>query len=457
MSLPENSALKDKILNPEETERSDGEVLKVTFQLEVLGVIQGLQHQVVNLTSTVDTLVATVKTLSNKARDLSTNVAASAAKTTPQVTILQRPQTKSYAEAVAQPPKTPAKGRKRSATQGPTPPKNPKQKQTKEARAPEDTSAIPAKGNNENATVSRPKNTTIAKRRIYATWATPAQLPEASKLETKISTAITKELQKCGCSAPTNLQIQINPTNGTVSLTTAPGTEAAEYMNYLAPMTTALSATLPEAARDYKEFKRAPTDTQVVIHGISLEATSNEAGSLYTVMKESLFLGQQVNISSARFLKKDSKIRETKRYTSMVVSLPTDDVEKITPAVLVFGRHKSSAVRWHSNPTKQCWKCYLYGHPEEGCKTTKHTCPICAGEHRLKEYKCASPTCPKKGDKKIVANCGPITPSKCIACGRNHPAYAAECPIKIKAKADAKAHYDRRRPSRTPEDMDTTK
>jgi len=352
MSILEDSALKDKILNPEETDLSDGEVLNITFQLEVPGVIQGLQHQVVNRTSTVDTLVARVKTLSNNAKDLSTNVAASAAKTTPQVSILQHPQMKSYAEAAAPPLKTPAKGRKRSATQGHTPPKNPKQKQTKEARAPEDTSATAAKGNNENATVSRPKNTTIAKRRMYPARATPAPLPEASKLKPKISMAITKELQKCGCSGPTNLQIQINPTNGSVSLTTAPSTEAAKYMNYLAPMTIALSATLPEAARDSKEFKRAPTDTQVVIYGISHEATSNEEDSLYTVMKESLFLGQQVNISSARFLQKDPKIRETKRYTSVVVSLPTDDVEKITPAVFVFGRHKSSAVMWHSNATK---------------------------------------------------------------------------------------------------------
>jgi len=168
-------------------------------------------------------------------------------------------------------------------------------------------------------------------------------------------------------------------------LTTAPGTEAAEYTNYLAPMTTALSAKLPEAAWDYKEFKQAPTDTQVVIHGILLEATSNEEDSRYTVMTESLFLGQQVNISSARFLQKDPKIRETKCYTPMVLSLPTDDVEKITPSVLLLGRHKSSAVMWHSNPTKQCRKCYLYRHPEEGCKASKHTCPISAGEHRLKE------------------------------------------------------------------------
>jgi len=114
---------------------------------------------------------------------------------------------------------------------------------------------MPGKGNNENATIFRPKNATSGKRRIDATRAMPAPVPEASKLHPKINMAITKELQKCGCSAPTNLQIQINPTNGTVSLNTVPGTKPAEYMNYLAPMTTALSVTLREAARDYKEFK----------------------------------------------------------------------------------------------------------------------------------------------------------------------------------------------------------
>ena len=84
MSLPANSALKDKIMNPEETEMSNGDVMNVTVQLAVLAVIQGLQQQVVDLTSSVDTLVAMVKTISNNAKDRSTNVAASEAKTTPQ-------------------------------------------------------------------------------------------------------------------------------------------------------------------------------------------------------------------------------------------------------------------------------------------------------------------------------------------------------------------------------------
>ena len=210
-------------------------------------------------------------------------------------------------------------------------------------------------------------------------------------------------------------------------------------------MTTALNAVLPEGSQDYMEFRRAPTDSQVVIHGLSLEATSNEEETMLSFMKESLFVGQQVNITSAKFLQKDPEIRLPKKFTLVVVSVPTDEVHKITPSVLIHGRYKASALMWHSNLTKQCKKYYQYRHPEEGCKATHHTCPICAGEHRVKEHKCTSPTCPRKGARKIIADCCPVTPSKCTACGGHHPSYSVECPVKIKAKQDAKEHYDRRR------------
>ena len=52
----------------------------------------------------------------------------------------------------------------------------------------------------------------------------------------------------------------------------------------------------------------------------------------------------------------------------MVVSVPTNKVDKITLSVLVHGNYKTSSVMWYLNPMKQCKKCYLYGHPEEGCK-----------------------------------------------------------------------------------------
>jgi len=102
-------------------------------------------------------------------------------------------------------------------------------------------------------------------------------------------------------------------------------------------------------------------------------------------------VGHQVNVTSARFLQKDPEIRLPKKFTSVVVSVPTDEVDKITPSVLIHGCYKASAVMWHSNTTKQCKKCYQFGHPEGGCKATHHTCPICGCEYRLKEHKWGRP------------------------------------------------------------------
>jgi len=412
LSLPDESPLREEILTSTKTEFSDGEVVNVTIQIEIFSVMMGIRQQIHELTNRVTELARTIRSLSNNARDHSTNVAASTAKITPHISRVQK-QSRTYAEAAATlketpAPKTPPKGKKRSATVGPTSLKNPKQKQKKKVKVREDV-AEPV--NDTPLPPQHPavhlKTITIARRRIYATRATPRPLPSSAKLEPKISIAMAKELQKCGCSAPTNLQIHINATTSTISLTAPPGSEPIKYTGYLAPRTTTLNAILPEGSQNYMEFRRASADSQVVIYGLSLEALLNEEETLLSLMQESLFVGQQVNITTARFLQ----------------------------------------------------KCYLYGHPEEGCKATHHTCPICAGERRLKEHKWPSPTCPKKGDRKIIADCCPDTLSKCAApCGRNHhTAYFVECPVKTKAKQDAKEDYDQRRASQSSEGMDTTK
>jgi len=63
------------------------------------------------------------------------------------------------------------------------------------------------------------------------------------------------------------------------------------------------------------EFRRAPTDSQVVIHRLCLEVISNDKETLLSVMKESIFVGQQVSVTTARFLQKSREVRETKKYT----------------------------------------------------------------------------------------------------------------------------------------------
>ena len=53
LSLPKNSALREKLLDINEAEFTDGETVSVTLQIEMFTIITGLAKQVVSLTSTV--------------------------------------------------------------------------------------------------------------------------------------------------------------------------------------------------------------------------------------------------------------------------------------------------------------------------------------------------------------------------------------------------------------------
>ena len=157
--------------------------------------------------------------------------------------------------------------------------------------------------------------------------------------------------------------------------------ESSEYIDYLTPMTAALKSVVPQTLRDYAEFRQASTETQVIIHGIVVAPTRDNAETLSFIIKDCLSIGYQITASSVRCSQKDAELRREKRFTSIVVSISSDDVEQIVPNILVHGRWKKAAVVWNANPTKQCTKCYLFGHPELGYHTDKHTCPICACEH----------------------------------------------------------------------------
>jgi len=107
LSLRDESPLSEEILNPTETELSDGKVVNVTFQIEMFTMMVGMRQQIHELMNTNTELATTVKSLSNNARDLSTNVAGSTAKITPQISTAQK-QSRTYTEAAATPKEMPA-------------------------------------------------------------------------------------------------------------------------------------------------------------------------------------------------------------------------------------------------------------------------------------------------------------------------------------------------------------
>jgi hypothetical protein len=403
---------------------------------------QEMSSQIKNLTHNVQTLTATLKDLENREN---------------------KPKPKTFAE-VAKPgdtpvPTTPNPKGKRKSEEGPTPPKNTKNKQSKPegqtGKAVPATEEKPKPTGKENEKPPTPAILT-ARRRLFATRTVIAPVPEAKKLEPNVSIAIAKRLRECGCTAPVNLQVQFNQNNGTLSLTTAQGTGAAEYTKFLTPITEAVNGCLPDEEPKYNTFRRAPTDCQVVIHGVALMAITNDQESMAKVMSDTLEATHKIKVNGARFLQKSAEVRASKLGTSIVLSVPAEDAPKITPTILLHGRYRTSAVMWQATPATQCRKCYKYGHPEEGCKEQKQKCPICSENHNFKEHKCKSTTCPKKGHKKIIPNCCPITPAKCPACDGPHSALDSQCPAKIAAKAKATQIFDRKRQSSGAGEMDTT-
>jgi len=57
-------------------------------------------------------------------------------------------------------------------------------------------------------------------------------------------------------------------------------------------MITSLNTAVPELSNAYMELRGVTIDLWVVIHGISLEATTNNDDILLLVMQESFFIGQ---------------------------------------------------------------------------------------------------------------------------------------------------------------------
>jgi len=368
------------------------------------------------------------------------------------------PAAKSYARAAAQAPQnatvaTPAKG-KRKAEVGPTPPK---QQTTKIAKKAHEQQAISQpRGKNDSPKPKQVVN--VARRKLFATRTTAKPLADPAREEARISLAVATVLTGCECKAPTNLQVFSNKTNGTITLTAPAGTDSGQYAKYIDKITEALNGTIGPDEPRYLPFRRAPTDVDVIIHGVSLTAIPNNDKDLEEEVKKAFNVTHRFEIAGAKFLKPKEEDRKDKKATSIIIRVPEAEVDNVTPSVLFMGKYKTSAVMWQASATTQCHKCWKFGHPLAGCKARGEICPICSKAHTQREHKCHQTAC--SGHRRIIPGCCLMTPAKCPACGGPHSALDNNCPEKLRVKEAAKKKYDLRmaslagnsRTERTPQD-----
>lgn len=89
---------------------------------------------------------------------------------------------------------------------------------------------------------------------------------------------------------------------------------------------------------------------------------------------------------------------------------------------------------WATLEPKQCFKCWKWGHTQRYCRK-EALCGRCGIKTHGEGGKAGEALCPTQGGQ---------IPCKCPGCGGRHPAWAKECPEKVKAKKEAREAYQYR-------------
>jgi len=266
-----------------------------------------------------------------------------------------------------------------------------------------------------------------ASRRFFASRSNPAPHALAQRIASTFPDIAAATLSESNCLLPKGFIAKVN-NRGTVSLTgTNPNTPAESYTPYFDALTRRLNQSFPVGDNPWLTFTQAPTTIQLAVHSIPTDVLPEDDEQLFTFIKNSIHNAKAVTIGAARYLNKDRAARLSKQATSVVVSVNSDDVPILTPALFLFSRRLKVEKTTQANRYTQCTNCYRFGHAYARCTQKHPTCPFCVLHHTRAAHRCQNPTCPKGGDTKAISGCCPTSPPHCPNCGDDHDAFSRTC------------------------------
>ncbi|KAH8145060.1 uncharacterized protein LAJ45_10971 [Morchella importuna] len=272
-------------------------------------------------------------------------------------------------------------------------------------------------------------NLPTAQRRFFATRSNPAPFPNHQQLEARLPSDLGRVLANAGLTHPhTALQVQVNR-NGTVTCTASPSTPAKDIAPYFPGLFAVLNLACNASENPLNEFQLAPTNVDYAIHNVPIFALDVPETLFTPHLAEAIALTTGASIAKARYLTKPEN-RIGKTTTTIVVSIPAEDTDKIGDQIRLFGRSRRCNKLWPASPNTLCRKCARLGHATEGCQSSSPTCPLCAGNHLRKDHRCPNQACPNEGHLKPVIECCATWKAKCINCAGNHIASLRECPAR---------------------------
>jgi len=174
----------------------------------------------------------------------------------------------------------------------------------------------------------------------------------------------------------------------------------------------------------------APTAVQLAVHGLPLRFLPQDEEELFPYLRQAILNHKATPILSARYLNPSRDSRETKRATSVVITVDPHNVQALTSGVVILSQKRKVELAFSSSKTSECKNCWRYGHTHQRCPATHPTCPICELHHTRAAHRCQNPTCSRSGDNKPVPSCCPTSPPLCCNCGDDHTATFRECPAR---------------------------
>lgn len=145
----------------------------------------------------------------------------------------------------------------------------------------------------------------------------------------------------------------------------------------------------------------------------------------YTTDKQSLIQSiraQNSNIVSETAELEVVEVKKRERYYTAIIRTDTVTFNNIM-------RRGRLNISWNSckcyenlySFVGRCYKCCDFGHYADKCTQSEHTCPICAGSHKMDD-------CQNKDDKKCI-NCIRANAKLDLSLETNHMVWSYECPV----------------------------
>ena len=272
-----------------------------------------------------------------------------------------------------------------------------------------------------------PRSLPTAERRFYAPRSSPSEHPQVPLIAATFPDIAARVLRDANCILPLTVTTKVNDRGSVTLLVTDPATPATAFAPYFDALSCQLNKSFPVGDSPWWPFRLAPNEAQLAIHSLLLAFLPEDPEDLFPCLAESILNSKNIRILAARYLNPDTRSREGKTATSVIVSVHPGDILTMGSSIRLFSRSGTIERAYSSNRYTQCKNCWSYGHVAPRCPSAYPVCPICSLNHTRAMHRCPNPTCPGGGNAKAVPGCCSSSPPRCVNCGADHTATNRDC------------------------------